>query len=157
MLSGSADTVTISVYPDCIRNLDYTIMQLLRRYQLDIIFYFFALFIIIGLIFYELLRLGKDPHDYEWLIVFPLVALSTIHLWQIRQKISLADRRALTGKTFVYWLLLSITLFASYQSPIAANDYWSINAMFIIFTLMLADSYWDFWKMTIGSILNKNK
>ena len=28
MLSGSADTVTISVYPDCIRNLDYTIMQI---------------------------------------------------------------------------------------------------------------------------------
>lgn len=130
-------------------------MRLLRQYQLDIIFLFFAFSIIIGVAFNSLTRFNADPHDYEWFIAGPIIILYFLYLWQIREKINLSDRRKMTGKSLLYWIVLGITLIMSYSSPISVKEYWSINVLFIIFTLLLADSYWDFKAMTVKSLGNK--
>jgi len=128
---------------------------ILRKYQLDIIFLYFALSLIIWLWFYFTQYLGSDPHDYEWIIVGPLIFFYIFHLARIRSTIAIADRRALTAKTLLYWIAFGIILFANHLTPLAASEYWSIDLLFIIFTVFLADSYWDFKKLTLKSILKK--
>lgn len=130
-------------------------MRLLRKYQLDIIFLFFAFQIYIWLGFIALNKyLLIDPRDYEWYIVGPFIILYFLYIWQIRNKINISERRQVTGKSLVYWIALGILLFATYGGPIPAAEYWSIDAFFIMFTLFLADSYWDFKKMTLKEIAN---
>jgi len=119
-------------------------MKILRKYQLDIIFLFFALILIMWSYFYGLKYLGADPHDYEWLVAGPLLIFYIVYSLRLRDKIAINDRRSMTTKSLVYWILLGISLFSTYQTPIPAKDYWSLNSMFFVFTLLLADSYWDF-------------
>ena len=111
-------------------------MHILRKYQLDVIFLFFALIVILWFYFLSLEYLGVDPHDYEWMVAGPLIIFYTIYLWRIRGKISLADRRALTTRSMLYWIFLGITMFMTYSTPVAARDYWSIRSFYIIFTLL---------------------
>ena len=127
-------------------------MRILRKYQLDIIFLFFALLLLAWSFFYALKYFGADPHNYEWLIVAPLLLIYIIVLSNLRSRIAISDRRAPTGKSLAYWITLGVMLFASYESPIPASDYWSINVFFLIFTLFLADSYWDFKAMTMKTV-----
>ncbi len=133
-------------------------MKLLRRYQLDIIFLFFALIVIVGLFFYLLRWLGADSHDYEWLVVLPLLLIYFFYLLSVRNKININDRRQLTGKSLIYWLMLGMTIVLEYQTPIGARDYWSVNLFFLIFTILLADSYWDFRNINLKNLtIYKNK
>ncbi|PIT87888.1 MAG: hypothetical protein COU31_00505 [Candidatus Magasanikbacteria bacterium CG10_big_fil_rev_8_21_14_0_10_40_10] len=132
-------------------------MKILRKYQLDIIFMFFSLICLIWLSYYLLKYFGADPHDYEWFVAGPLILLYTIYLLNIRKKIQLSDRRALNGKTLIYWSLLGISIFAGYNNPISVRDYWTINLFFLVFTLFLADSYWDFRKISFRSLYFNKK
>lgn len=127
-------------------------MKILRQYQLDIIFLFFALILIMWSYFYGLKYLGADPHDYEWIVAGPLLFFYITYILRIRGKITLSDRRSLTTKSLVYWIFLGVTLFTSYETPIPAKDYWSLNVMFLAFTILLADSYWDFQGITLKSL-----
>lgn len=124
-------------------------MKILRQYQLDIIFLFLAILFLLWAFFYALKYMGADPHDYEWYVSLPLIAFYLAYMLKIRDKISISDRRAITTKSMIYWIALGISLFTSYTTPIAAKDYWSLNVLYLIFTLLLADSYWDFKKMTM--------
>ena len=124
-------------------------MRILRKYQLDIIFLFVALILIMWSYFYGLKYLGVDPHRYEWLVAGPLVFFYIAYIFKIRNKIEIADRRSLTTKSLVYWIILGISLFSTYNTPIPAGDYWSLNALFFVFTIFLADSYWDFKIITL--------
>lgn len=130
-------------------------MQILRKYQLDLIFLFVVFGAISWACFFGIENLGKDPHDYEWFIVGPLLFLYTVAMIKMRESISISERRALTTKSMIYWIALGITLFASYETPVPASDYWSINALFLVFTLFLADSYWDFKTLTMKSVFKK--
>jgi len=130
-------------------------MHILRKYQLDIIFLFFALLLLTWTMFYFLKYFGVDPHDYEWYVVGPILAFYIVGLVSIRGTISLSDRRYLTGKSLAYWIALGVILFASYETPVAASDYWSINALFLVFTIFLADSYWDFKAIGLKGLLKK--
>ena len=120
-------------------------------------FFFFVALVVVWSVFYLIKSYGGDPHDYEWLIVSPILIVSVLALFKIREKIKLSDRRALTGRSLLYWILLGITLFISYATPVPAGDYWSINAIFILSTLFLADSYWDFKNITIKSFKDKRE
>lgn len=130
-------------------------MKILRQYQLDIIFLFFAFILIIWSYFYGLEYLGADPHNFEWLVSLPLIAIYFFYLFHLRSRIELSSRRKATAKTMVYWIALGVSLFLTYSTPVAARDFWSIRVFFIIFTLFLADSYWDFSKTTLKSLFRK--
>ncbi|MFA6424350.1 MAG: hypothetical protein WCV83_03525 [Candidatus Magasanikbacteria bacterium] len=124
-------------------------MRILRKYQLDVIFLFFALILIMWSYFYGLKYLGVDPHRYEWFVAGPLLFFYILYILKMRNEITIADRRNLTTKSLVYWVLLGISLFSTYNTPIPATDYWSLNALFLAFTILLADSYWDFRGITL--------
>ena len=124
-------------------------MHILRKYQLDIVFLFFALTLLLWAFFYALEYLGADPRDYEWYAAGPLLVFYFVFIWKTRGTISIADRRALTTKSMFYWLTLGIIMFLTFDTPVSAIDFWSVRVFFIIFTLFLADSYWDFKKVSI--------
>lgn len=132
-------------------------MKILRKYQLDIIFLFFAIFIFIGLLFYGLSYFGEDPHKFEWFTAGPLVILYFAYILEIRNKINIAERRSLAPKTLVYWIALGILLFANFSGPVSVKEYLTIDILFIVFTLFLADSYWDFRKITLKSLKDKKE
>jgi len=132
-------------------------MLILRKYQLDIIFLFFAFLITIWIGFYIIKNYGADPHNYEWYLAGPLIGFYLGYLLTVRNRINLRDRRAHTTKSMLYWIALGVMIFMSYSTPIEARDYWSINVLFIAFTLLLADSYWDFKKITIKSMRDKKE
>lgn len=135
-------------------------MLVLRKYQLDIIFLFFALLLMLWSAFAMLNYFGADAQKYEWFIAIPAIILYFAHLWKIRSKIALADRRNPTPYSFFYWIILGIVLFASYSipsAPLRASDYLSIEILYIIFTLLLADSYWDFKKISLKSFKDKRE
>ncbi len=132
-------------------------MLVLRKYQLDIIFLFFALLIIIGLLFLGLSYFGQDPHNFEWYTAGPLILLYFIYVWNIRSKINISQRRAVVGKTLVYWIALGIILFANFNGPVSASEYITIDLLFIVFSLLLADSYWDFKKISLKEFFHPNK
>ncbi len=128
-------------------------MKILRKYQLDIIFLFFALLIIIGLLFFGLSYFGEDPHNFEWYTAGPLVVLYFAYVWEIRNKINISERRGVTGKTLLYWIALGITLFTNFNGHTPVKEYLTVDLLFIIFTLLLADSYWDFKKISLKSFI----
>ncbi|TSC84754.1 MAG: Uncharacterized protein G01um101413_138 [Parcubacteria group bacterium Gr01-1014_13] len=132
-------------------------MLVLRKYQLDIVFLFFALLIITSLVFHGLSYFGEDPHNFEWYTAGPLVVLYFAYIWEMRSKINISERRKLTGKTLIYWIVLGIILFTNFSSPISVREYLTINILFIVFTLFLADSYWDFKKITLRSFQDKKE
>jgi len=131
------------------------IMKILYKYQLDIIFLFFALILILWTYFFGLKYLGADPHDFEWIVAGPLLLIYFLYLIYTRNKIDASNRRKLTAKTLFYWTALGVSMFLTYSTPVAARDYWSIRLFFIIFTLFLADSYWDFKTIKIKNIFRK--
>ena len=130
-------------------------MQILRRYQLDIIFLFLFLFSVTWAAFYGIKFLETDAHKFEWLVSGPILLLYFVFLIKMRQRIRLSERRALTGKTLFYWIVLGITLFVAYSSPVSPREYLSLHLFFIIFTLFLADSYWDFKAITLRTLFGK--
>ena len=130
-------------------------MRILRKYQLDIIFLFFSFLIFIWLFLLGLEYFDADPRQYEWYIAAPFLILYVVSLLKIRERINISDRRAPTGKTMIYWMALGITIIASYSSPLPAADFLTIDILFLAFTLFLADSYWDFKKITLKNILKK--
>jgi len=130
-------------------------MKILRKYQLDIIFLFFAFILILWSYFYGLKYLGADPHDFEWIVSVPLIIIYVAYLNHLRNKIDLKSRRKVTGKTMVYWIALGISIVLTYSTSVAARDYWSFRIFYILFTLFLADSYWDFKAITLKSLWQK--
>ncbi|MBI2037727.1 MAG: hypothetical protein HYT15_02215 [Candidatus Magasanikbacteria bacterium] len=132
-------------------------MLILRKYQLDIIFLFVALLIFIMLFFYFIAYFGQDPHKFQWYVAGPLLILYAVYIWEIRNKINISERRCLTNKTLTLWILLGIGLFAIFDQPIPAKEYLSLNVLFILFTLFLADSYWDFKKISMKSFIDRKE
>jgi len=128
-------------------------MKLLRKYQLDIIFLFFAFILITSTFFYYIRSFNADPHSYEWYVAGPIILLYLVWMLKIRSRINLSERRQLTGKSLAYWIALGIIIFASYEMPLSVSEYWSLNVFFLVFTLLLADSFWDFRKLTIKEIV----
>ncbi|MDO8499455.1 MAG: hypothetical protein Q7S66_02235 [bacterium] len=132
-------------------------MLILRKYQLDVIFLFLACAMLLWTAFLLLSYLGADPHDYEWYVGLPVIGLYLVYLWKVRAGISIADRRAMTGKSLCYWVILGIILFSSYTSPIPAARFISLDVLFLLLTILLADSYWDFKKLSWRSLVDKRE
>lgn len=127
-------------------------MEKLRRYQLEIIGPFLAMVIVLWAAWWQLAAADVDPHRYEWLLGGPFIAGYTIFLLSRRSRISGHERRRLTGATLLYWILLGMILLLSYAAPLPAGTYWTSEILFVIFTLFLADSYWDFKKLTLKNL-----
>jgi hypothetical protein len=81
---------------------------------------------------------------YQWYFTLPWTALYMYMGLKFREKIPKGERISPLKRPIVHWILLGIAIIAYQLEPVNLMRYYSFDFTFIIFTLFLADSYWDF-------------
>lgn len=118
----------------------------LHKYQVSVVFLFalgYALFIPYS---YFIEKHLLDQQVYAWYALFPWMALYITYCLRLRSKIPEKDQTKPQKRHIFYWVALGIAIVAlntSQQIP-EQRIYSAFNASFIVFSLFLADSYWDF-------------
>ena len=83
--------------------------------------------------------------DYAWIHWAVAIALLFFALWLIlplRDEIFKVERRQVTGWTFLLWIIFAVVLI---KWRLMEKDILGTGDLFFLaFTILLADSYWDF-------------
>ena len=121
----------------------------LHHYQLGVIFLFifsFGLFIpyLVLLDLYEV-----DQKIWGWYFIIPWTILYTLYCLYLRGKIPSGERVSALKRPIGHWAVLGVMIV--YLNIIKNSEFQTIypafNFAFILFSLFIADSYWDFRKL----------
>ncbi len=118
-----------------------------HRYQLEIIFLFvFGIFLFVPY-HATLLWFEKDTTMWQWYFFFPWMIFYTLFSLRVRSKIPRAEKQDPLKRPIGHWILLGLALamFHLGETP-NVTDLVAIDLSFGIFSIFLADSYWDFKK-----------
>jgi hypothetical protein len=120
-------------------------------YQLEVIFLFvFGFFLLIP--YYLIIQeINLDLTIWQWYFVIPWMAFYCFYSLKQRGKIPNNERISPLKRPIGHWVLLGILLIAYHLQPIDYEQMYSIDIAFMIFSLFLADSYWDFEKLKLFS------
>ncbi len=118
----------------------------LHRYQLEVVLLF-----IVGLFLYlpyigVLTIYGLDTHEWQWYFFWIWLIGYSMYSLYCRSQIPRSEAIDPTHRPLMHWILLGITLFVIHLQPINTAYFESLDLMFGVFSLFLADSYWDFKK-----------
>jgi hypothetical protein len=116
-----------------------------HKYQLEVIFLFIGglfLFFPYYFLIEEIYFFNMDV--WQWYFFWPWMTLYMLYSLRMRSKISRQERVAPLTRPLLYWIVLGIALAVMNTSSYAITPLLSVDLMYIIFTLFLADSYWDF-------------
>lgn len=116
----------------------------LHRYQLSIIFLFVAGFFLLFPYYTWVKYSGYDLATWQWYFVLPWTALTSLYCLQKRNDIPKRDAVRPIKRPIGHWVLLGIALLMLHIQPIDYERIYSVDVAFIVFSLFLADSYWDF-------------
>ncbi len=114
-----------------------------HRYQLEVIFLFvFGFFLFIPYhIFLE--EYGLPTIIWQWYFFWPWMIFYIIYSLRTRRTITRKEAAPPLKRPIGHWILLGLSLIAFHERA-AAETLQSLDLMFGIFSLFLADSYWDF-------------
>ena len=115
-----------------------------HRYQLEVIFLFvFGFFLYIP---YQILleELGLDLIVWQWYFFWPWMIFYIFYSLNTRKKIPPEEQTSPLKRPIGHWVLLGISLIALHEQTPSPEILQSLDLMFGIFSLFLADSYWDF-------------
>ncbi len=116
-----------------------------HHYQMTVILtYFFSFFILFP--FYLLLdELKLDKNVWQWFFFVPWTIIYILYNLKQRAKIKDTERIEPLKRPIIHWIILGITITALLIQPINLEGRMIIlDYSFIIFTLFVADGYWDF-------------
>ena len=118
-------------------------------YQLEVIFLFvFGFFLIIP--YYLIIQqLKLDLSNWQWYFVIPWMIFYCFYSLKQRAKIPSSERVSPLKRPIGHWVLLGIILLAYHLQPIDYEKMYSLDIAFLIFSIFLADSYWDFEKLKL--------
>lgn len=121
-------------------------LQPRHKYQLEVIFLFVTgLFLFVP--YYLILdEFGLDKLKYQWYFFWPFMAFYIIYSLYTRNKIRDEEKINPYKRHLVYWMLLGLIIIFFQIQPNDLEKLQSIDISFLVFTLFLADSYWDFKK-----------
>ncbi len=120
-----------------------------HHYQMAVIFLFF--FLLLLFIPYHIFtqELNLDMQEYQWYFFIPMTIFYAIYCLVERGRIGEEERVNSLKRPIVHWVLLGISLIALQLHP--QENYLekitALNFVFAVFSLFLADSYWDFKKI----------
>ncbi|MBU2542800.1 hypothetical protein KJ785_04550 [Patescibacteria group bacterium] len=119
-----------------------------HHYQIAVIFLFvFGIFLFVP--YYLVIdEFNLNMNDYQWYFFIPFLIFFTVYCLKERSKIKPEERVNPMKRPIGHWILLGITLIAFHIKP-QDNYLEKIQALdisFAIFSLFLADGYWDFKK-----------
>ena len=113
-------------------------------YQLEIIFLFFFGYFLFFAYFLIIDYYRFDMATYQWFFVAPWTAIYTLWCLRLRTHIPTKERISPLKRPIIHWMLLGIAIIMYQLEPVNLTRFYSIDITFIVFTIFLADSYWDF-------------
>ena len=87
---------------------------------------------------------GLDIATYQWYFTIPWTIVYTLSCLWLRSNVPPGDQIAPLKRPLVHWVLLGILLIAYQTVPTDLSRLYSFDIPFIVFTLFMADAYWDF-------------
>jgi|SRR3989338_4449854 len=115
-----------------------------HKYQLEVVLLFvFGFFLYIP---YHLLldELQLETQTWQWYFFWPWMIFYVLYTFNTRRKIKPSERIAPLKRPIGHWVLLGVALTALHLEPGDLRQLQSLDLMFAVFSLFLADSYWDF-------------
>ena len=120
-----------------------------HRYQLEVIFVF-TLGLILLLPYYLIIEEFRlDMNVFQWYFFWPWTLFYVMYSLNTRKKIKPEERINPIKRHIGYWVLLGLLIIFVHLQPSTLNRMQSLDLMFIILSLFLADSYWDFKQINI--------
>lgn len=86
---------------------------------------------------------------WQWYFIIPWMIGYTFYCLKLRSKIRVYERISPQKRHIGYWILLGISIIMIHLEPTNLERIYAIDFAFIIFSLFLADSYWDFQKLKL--------
>ncbi|MBH41694.1 MAG: hypothetical protein CL685_03195 [Candidatus Magasanikbacteria bacterium] len=113
-------------------------------YQLKLIFLFVLGFFLFVFLWHIAAENNANMYLYQWWYFWIWESFYVIYLLKVRNTIPKKERINPKKRPIIYWVILGITLVALSQSSFSVERFLALDYSFIIFSLFLADSYWDF-------------
>ena len=113
-------------------------------YQLAI-FLLFAAGLFLLFPFYMITKsFGVDQTAWQWYYIIPWMGIYMTYCLYLRNQITKAERVPPQKRHLLYWILLGHVIVAIHMQPLDLDRLYGLNIAFCIFSLFVADSYWDF-------------
>lgn len=118
----------------------------LHRYQLGVLFVYLASFLVFAFAFSLFEYIGWNAGRMLWYVVAFWAVGYTGYCLRLRDAVENSKRISPLKRPIGHWIILGLALVYLHvvQESEAQRLYPSVNASFMIFSLFLADSYWDF-------------
>ncbi len=119
-----------------------------HHYQLTTIFLFvFGFFLFFP--FYTFIdELGLDKNKWQWYFFIPWMAFYIFYCLKQRAKILPDELVSPIKRPLGHWLLLGLSILMMQLQPNDLKHLYSADYAFVIFSIFLADGYWDFKKLS---------
>jgi len=116
-----------------------------HKYQLEVIFLFVAGFFLFFPYYYVIEDvLSLDMDVLQWYFFFPWALFYVLFSLHTRATVPKKERIAPIKRPIGHWILLGIAIVALQVHDYAITPLYSLDIIYIIGSLFLADSYWDF-------------
>jgi hypothetical protein len=121
-----------------------------HKYQLEVVLLFVFGFFLYIPYFILMDELSLEKQVYQWYFFWPWMVFYVLYSLNTRRRIKPLEKTMPLRRPIVHWVLLGITLIAFHLQPGDLQQLQSVDLMFAIFSLFLADSYWDFRNIRKG-------
>ncbi len=119
-----------------------------HHYQYSVIFLFVFGFFLFFPFYLIIKNFDLDGQIWQWYFFFPWMAFYIIYCLKQRAKILPVEELNPLKRHLIHWILLGLTLVMMAMQPNDLKNYRAIDYAFIIFSLFLADGYWDYKKLS---------
>ncbi len=117
-----------------------------QRYQLEVIFLFVAGFFLLFPYYMAIEMLRLDTSMWQWVFFIPWMGFYIWYSLRTRNSVPANERQKPLKRAIGHWVLLGLAILLLHLQPRSLKDLYSFDLGFFIFSLFLADSYWDFRK-----------
>ncbi|MDP2693210.1 MAG: hypothetical protein Q8O88_06285 [bacterium] len=117
------------------------------KYQLEIIFlYAFGVFLFLP--YYLILdEFNLNKLAYQWFFFIPFILFYSTYSLVTRSKIPSDKKIAPEKRHILYWVLFGLAVVLAQMQATTVDRLVALDLSFLVFSLFLADSYWDFKKI----------
>ena len=117
-----------------------------HRYQLEVIFLFVTGFFLFFPYYLLIDEYRLNMLDWQWFFFWPWIVFYVVYSLAIRKRIKKSERVSPLKRPIGHWVILGVILILLHIEPTKLENLQSLDLMFGVFTLFLADSYWAFRK-----------
>jgi len=119
----------------------------LHHYQIGSIFLFVFGFFLFFPFYIFVFDFKLDLEIWQWYFFFPWMLFYVLYCLWMRSKVPDNEQRNSLKRPIGHWVLLGLTVLAMQFQPSELKTLETVDYAFIIFSIFLADGYWDFKRL----------